>query len=236
MTLKYWTNLGKMKEKIKTTRLAFEQYLEEILAPTEDPKKYSKNLDNKIKKFYLEKLSRKLESLYTITDINEVRDIKNDIVANPNHVYSRKKAGDDRIKGLDNYISFLEKGTLTPKVETQKKIRRSTEDEEGKHVTKETTVIQRNQSARKKCIEHYGCKCAACGIVMKDIYGEIGENFIEVHHLNPIHLFDDQHVVDYKEDLIPLCPNCHAMIHKLEDPGDINTLQKIINCQENNAK
>ena len=49
-----------MKEKIKTTRLAFEQYLEEILAPTEDPKEYSKKLDNKIKKFYLEKLSRKL--------------------------------------------------------------------------------------------------------------------------------------------------------------------------------
>lgn len=218
-----------MKEKIRTTRLAFEEYLKEILPPTEDPQKYSRNLDNKIKKFYLEKLSRKLESLYTITDINEVRGIKKDIVANPNHVYSRKKAGDDRIKGLDNYISFLEKGTLNPKVETKKRIRRSTVDQEGKHITKETTVIQRNQSARKKCIEHYGYKCAACGIVMKDIYGEIGENYIEVHHLNPIHLFDDQHIVDYKEDLIPLCPNCHAMIHKLEDPSDVETLKELIN-------
>lgn len=217
-----------MKEKIKTTKLAFEQYLKEILPPTDDPKKYSRNLDNKIKKFYTEKLFRELESLYVITDINEVRGIKNDIVANPNYVYSRKKTGDDRIKGLDNYISFLEKGHQTQKVDTKKRIRRSTEDEEGKHVTKETTVIQRNQSARKKCIEHYGCKCAACGIVMKDIYGEIGENFIEVHHLNPIHLFDDLHVVDYKEDLIPLCPNCHAMIHKLADPGDIRTLRNII--------
>lgn len=217
-----------MKEKKKTTKLAFEQYLKETLSPTEDPKKYSRNLDNKIKKFYLEKLSRKLESLYTITEINEVRGIKNDIVANPNFVYSRKKAGDDRIKGLDNYISFLEKGPQTPKVETKNRIRRSTEDEEGKHITKETTIIQRNQSARKKCIEHYGCKCAACEIVMKDIYGEIGENYIEVHHLNPIHLFDDQYVVDYKEDLIPLCPNCHAMIHKLKDSGDITTLRNLI--------
>lgn len=216
-----------MKEKIKTTRLAFEQYLKEILPPTEEPQTYSRKLDNKIKKFY-DKLSRKLESLYTITDINEVRVIKNDIITNPNFVYSRKKAGDDRIKGLDNYISFLEKGLQVTEVKTKKKIKRSTIDEEGKHITKETTVIQRNQSARKKCIEHYGCKCAACGIVMKDVYGEIGENFIEVHHLNPIHLFDDQHVVDYKEDLIPLCPNCHAMIHKLENPGDIETLRNLI--------
>lgn len=218
-----------MKEKIKTTKLAFEQYLKEILPPTDDPKKYSRNLNNKIKKFYIEKLSRELDSLYAITDINEVREIKNDIVTNPNYVYSRKKAGDDRIKGLDNYISFLEKGTLSPKVETKRRIRRSTEDQEGMHVTKETTVIQRNQSARKKCIEYYGCKCAACGIKMRNIYGEIGENFIEVHHLNPIHLFDDQHVVDYIEDLVPLCPNCHAMIHKLADPGDLETLKELIN-------
>ena len=218
-----------MKEKIKTTRLAFEQYLKDILPPTEDSMKYSRNLDNKIKKFYREKLSRELESLYTFTDINEVRGIKKDIVDKPNFVYSRKKAGDDRIKGLDNYISFLEKGTLSPKVETKRRIRRSTEDQEGKHVTKETTVIQRNQSARKKCIEYYGCKCAACRIEMRNIYGEIGENFIEVHHLNPIHLFDDQHVVDYIEDLVPLCPNCHAMIHKLENPSDLETLKELIN-------
>lgn len=217
-----------MKEEIKTTRLAFEQYLKDVLPPTEDPKAYSRKLDNKIRKFYNDKLSSILESLYAITDINEVRAIKNDIVANPSFVYSRKKTGDDRIKGIDIYITFLEKCNQDSKVESKKRIRRSTEDEEGRHVTKEATVIKRNQSARKKCIEHFGCKCAACGIKMSDIYGEIGENFIEVHHLNPIHLFDDQHVVDYKEDLIPLCPNCHAMIHKLEDPGDITTLRYFI--------
>lgn len=183
---------------------------------------------------YAQKLSSSLESLYTITAIDKVRAIKTQIVANPTFVYSRKKTGDDRLNGLDIYIAFLEKGIQgtpgiqTPEAPIKNKIRRSTEDQEGKHVTKERTVIQRNQTARKKCIEHYGYICAACGICMKDVYGEIGENFIEVHHLNPIHLFDDLHVVDYKEDLIPLCPNCHAMIHKLEDPGDITTIKALI--------
>jgi 5-methylcytosine-specific restriction protein A len=63
---------------------------------------------------------------------------------------------------------------------------------------------------------------------MEDFYGEIGKEFIEVHHLKPIHLFDDTHEVDPIKDLITLCPNCHAMIHKLEDPSDISTLKQLI--------
>ena len=63
---------------------------------------------------------------------------------------------------------------------------------------------------------------------MEEKYGQLGEGVIEVHHLNPIHLFDDMHPVDYKTDLIPLCPNCHTIIHKLADPGDLEGLKKIV--------
>lgn len=49
-------------------------------------------------------------------------------------------------------------------------------------------------------------------------YGELGAGFIHVHHVIPIYQIDKQYKVDYKNDLKPVCPNCHAMLHrKLND-------------------
>ncbi len=48
-----------------------------------------------------------------------------------------------------------------------------------------------------------------------DVYGNIGEGYIEVHHLNPISQTEGSHKVDPTTDLVPLCANCHAMIHRL---------------------
>lgn len=47
-------------------------------------------------------------------------------------------------------------------------------------------VYERNEEARKKCIEHFGCKCIVCGLAFDKKYGEIGVDFIHVHHLKPI--------------------------------------------------
>lgn len=179
-------------------------------------------------------MSLHFESIFALCEENEIFKIKQDITSHPNMVYQRSHSGDSRIEGLDWYIEFLRNKTALSQDSTsdspaKKSIRRSTPDMEGKHVTREHTSIQRNPEARRRCIEYYGCRCAVCGVDMSERYGEIGEGFIEVHHRNPIHLFDDTHPVDYKEDLIPLCPNCHAMIHKLEDPGDIETLKSMIN-------
>jgi 5-methylcytosine-specific restriction protein A len=71
--------------------------------------------------------------------------------------------------------------------------------------------------ARNKCIEHYGYKCQICGIEMENIYGDIGKEFIHVHHLNHISDYGGKHKVDPIKDLITVCPNCHAMLHKKID-------------------
>ena len=46
-------------------------------------------------------------------------------------------------------------------------------------------------------------------------YGEYGKGFIHVHHLRPLYMVKKDYIVDYKNDLIPVCPNCHAMIHRI---------------------
>lgn len=227
----------------KQNRTDFEVYLRGKLPIGSDPAKFSRTLDSKIKQFYKTKLQKGFETLYSIIDENKVFTIKQEIVSHPSLVYHRGKSGDSRIEGLDMYIGYLRNrtnsstqssSTVSSMPKAKRVIKRSTPAYEGKHIEKETVVIQRNRAERQKCVDHYKCTCVACGLRMKDKYGELGDGVIEVHHLNPIHLFDDSHRVNYLEDLVTLCPNCHTMIHKLADPGDIEGLKQII--EENKAE
>jgi 5-methylcytosine-specific restriction protein A len=81
-----------------------------------------------------------------------------------------------------------------------------------------TTVLanryERDRRARQKCIEHWGTSCAACGFDFRESYGDLGEGFIIVHHLRELSSIGGSYRVDPVKDLRPLCPNCHAMIHR----------------------
>ena len=85
---------------------------------------------------------------------------------------------------------------------------------EGQKRVSQTVSYERNSAARNKCIEHYGCKCAECGFDFEVHFGEHGKGYIHVHHLR-LHAYSGkEHQIDPIEDLRPLCPNCHAMVHR----------------------
>ena len=221
-----------MKENEKNNRSEFVIFLSNRLFVGEDPAKYASLLNTKIKSFCKKHMGMDLSSLYSLTDVQTVQDIRGKIVNYSPFVYSRKKH-DDKLDGVDLYIEFLkntqsESGESEFPASNRVSVKKSTPEQEGKHVKREHEVYVRSASAREKCKKHYRCTCQACGLKMEEFYGEIGKGFIEVHHLKPIHLFDDTHEVDPIKDLITLCPNCHAMIHKLEDPSDISTLKQLI--------
>lgn len=89
---------------------------------------------------------------------------------------------------------------------------------------------ERDYKARLACIEHYGCKCAICGFDFEKRYGEIGKDFIEVHHIIPISNSEGEHMVDPINDLIPVCSNCHSILHrKRPDPYLPEDLKSILN-------
>lgn len=85
---------------------------------------------------------------------------------------------------------------------------------EGKTRKVSVNIYERNPIARQQCIDHYGCKCFICDFDFKAVYGELGEGFIHVHHLVEISTIGKQYSVDPIKDLRPVCPNCHAMLHK----------------------
>ena len=90
-------------------------------------------------------------------------------------------------------------------------------------------IHQRNPRLRQLCIEAYDNRyeCVVCGMNFVSTYGEIGKEFIEVHHLYPISETDGEHEVNPATDMIPLCSNCHSMIHRLEDKSDWRGLKNI---------
>lgn len=72
---------------------------------------------------------------------------------------------------------------------------------------------ERDPEARRACIAHRGINCAACGFSFEMAYGEIGADFIQVHHVVPASQLGNNYVLDPLTDLVPLCANCHAMAH-----------------------
>jgi len=92
---------------------------------------------------------------------------------------------------------------------------------------------ERSSIARNKCIEFHGYLCKICKFDFEKVYGEIGKKFIHVHHITPLHTINKSYKIDHENDLIPVCPNCHAMLHRKkrngEYPKDDKELKQMIN-------
>ena len=101
---------------------------------------------------------------------------------------------------------------------------------EGKKYESSVTRYERDRGNRKACIAHYGYVCQVCDMNFEQVYGELGKEFIEVHHLRPVSQGECQ--VNPINDLIPLCSNCHSMIHRQEDVSDWKGLrEKFLSCK-----
>lgn len=87
--------------------------------------------------------------------------------------------------------------------------------EEGLSHKVAVTSYERNPIARKECLSKYGYSCQICGMNFENVYGKVGKGFIHVHHISFISSHGGaSHNIDPKNDLIPVCPNCHAMLHR----------------------
>lgn len=103
--------------------------------------------------------------------------------------------------------------------------------EEGSRFRVEVNIYERSREARKKCVSHYGERCSVCNFDFESAYGALGKGFIHVHHLVPLSKITKSYVVDPVRDLRPVCPNCHAMIHRRKPAFSINELKKQLKQQ-----
>ena len=89
---------------------------------------------------------------------------------------------------------------------------------EGNEQQTVVTRYERNRLNRAACIEYFGTSCQVCGFNYKNTYGEIGDGYIQVHHITPVSQLGANYVINPIEDLIPVCANCHVMMHKENPP------------------
>ena len=94
---------------------------------------------------------------------------------------------------------------------------------EGRLVSKNVQVRERSNKLRSIAFEHFSrnneIHCNCCGFNFPTYYGDVyGKNCIEIHHKKPIFQYQDdsfeQQVARALENLLPVCPNCHRVIHK----------------------
>ena len=84
---------------------------------------------------------------------------------------------------------------------------------EGAAKTLSVNQYERNPEARKRCLAHHGYQCVVCSFDFEEVYGAIGKGYIHVHHILPLADIRREYVINPERDLVPICPNCHAMIH-----------------------
>jgi 5-methylcytosine-specific restriction protein A len=87
---------------------------------------------------------------------------------------------------------------------------------------------ERDPRNRKAAIALHGKTCMACGFNFQEVYGELGNDFIVVHHLTPVSIMGEDYVVDPEKDLVTICANCHAMVHRKNPPLTLNELKRLL--------
>jgi 5-methylcytosine-specific restriction protein A len=178
---------------------------------------------------YLEAISRHLDinlKKSTVTSDHEVRQILDRLSETDLAESYKNNCG----TALRAYFRFL--GQEQPEFSYPEEILNPGTYIEGakKHIT--VNSYERDREARNKAIEIHGLNCFVCNINFEKIYGEIGIGFIHVHHLVPLHKVDDTYQVNPEKALIPVCPNCHAMLHRSNNPPTIEHLKDAMRSQK----
>ena len=91
----------------------------------------------------------------------------------------------------------------------------------------EVNKYERNRFARAACIEILGDTCKVCGFDFGQIYGDLGRGYIHVHHVTPVSVMGEGYRVNPATDLVPVCANCHAMLHRQTPPLSIEELKAL---------
>lgn len=104
---------------------------------------------------------------------------------------------------------------------------------EGATKTISVNIYERNPQARKACLAAHGHACSVCGFDFEKEYGEIAKGYIHVHHLKQLADIGEEYELNPINDLRPVCPNCHAMLHRRRPPYSIEELSALRNAANN---
>lgn len=124
-----------------------------------------------------------------------------------------------KIEYPNSYLIFEIVDDLTVKKDENNKLFCDDSDqlEEGAKTKITVNKYERDPKLRIQAINKHGYNCMACGFNFEKIYGELGKEYVEVHHNTPLSKLGENKKIDPEKDLSVLCSNCHRMIHRRID-------------------
>lgn len=217
-----------MTQTLSEIKHDFEKWLEEGVATDVVRRREILNVCEQVLPWFVrERINPDFDTLYGIVEPNTVHELWHKIKSDSDlKAENAERSPVNYTEVLRLYENFLRKPAVKGNATIFENEDKTPElMSEGELVEMHLTKHERNRDLRKQCIEIHGWKCKACGLDFKKKYGEIGLDYIEVHHLFPISQTDGKHKVDPATELVPLCANCHAMIHRLK--GEEMTVEKL---------
>lgn len=92
----------------------------------------------------------------------------------------------------------------------------------------EVNRYERDRRNRAAALAIHGFNCKACDTNLEEVYGEAATDFIEVHHVTPISEIGSGYRINPRTDLVPLCPNCHGVIHRRTPPWTVAEIREML--------
>jgi Predicted restriction endonuclease len=221
-----YSNVEKLNESQELMHIEFTNYLIGVVGRKgKTPAHLTESLERRVQIFAREHVNPSFTCVYDYSDTNFLQTILESLKNNHEWYDYSKRHGSTLTSSLEHYINFLNyrKDHVIPQPTCS-----PDSYKEGRISYVHAVGYERNQDARKACIAHYGCKCAICGFDFEKVYGEIGRDFIEVHHIVPIHERKGEYTVDPITDLRPLCSNCHSMVHRRKPVYSIDELKDML--------
>lgn len=103
--------------------------------------------------------------------------------------------------------------------------------------------IKRSSKLRKSAIEYYmdmrgNISCDICSFDFEDTYGDPAKGYIEMHHIKPIYMYAGgsvrQTIDNAIQNLLPVCANCHRVIHRTRPPYEVEDVKDFYQSQLGN--
>ncbi len=99
---------------------------------------------------------------------------------------------------------------------------------EGERRAANTVRAVRSAALRADAKNRWGTRCYCCGFDFEEFYGDLGQGFAVIHHLDPLGGLNGRPRETSVDDVRIVCANCHYILHRQDPPLHVDDLKRRI--------
>ncbi len=174
---------------------------------------------------------------------NYGNDIRTDLVGNRHRFYPFTTYGEDvrTVQGIyltrcsETLLGILREALSISEVSRNEEEEADSHNEyaESRRSSRERYFFARNPQLARDAKRRYGYVCQVCQFDFQRHYGDLGREYIEAHHLDPLSERPEagwsQELKTSLDRIRVVCSNCHRMLHRRRPVVPFGELQHLVN-------